>query len=166
MKAQETLGKREAPLFHVVLVAPEIPQNTGTIGRLCLGVGCRLHLVKPLGFRIDEKAVRRAGLDYWKHVDVQTHENFPALQRALEGHRFTLTSANQGRIFTEHRFERGEVLVFGCESVGLPPALRTAFAGSFIRIPKLETIRSLNLSQAVAVVVYEGVKQLRPTFFR
>ncbi len=154
------------PLFHIVLVEPEIPQNAGTIGRLCLGVGCRLHLVEPLGFRIDEKAVRRAGLDYWKHVDLEVHESFAAVRAALGATPLTLTSAREGRLFTAHRFTKGEVLVFGPESVGLRAAWRAAHPGRVIRVPTLDTIRSLNLSQAVAVVVYEGIKQLRPDFFR
>ncbi len=160
------LVEPSVPLFHIVLVEPEIPQNTGTVGRLCLGTGCRLHLVQPLGFRVDAKAVRRAGLDYWKNVDLQIHPDFPTLQAALHGHRFIMTSARTGRSFTEHRFLPGDVLVFGKESVGLPDTIRNAYPDAFIRIPTRDTIRSLNLSQAVAVVVYEGLKQIHPSFFR
>lgn len=151
--------------MHVVLVEPEIPPNTGSIGRLCLGVGCRLHLVKPLGFSIDEKAVRRAGLDYWKYVDLQVHESFDDVVKAFPGGVFTFASARDGVPYTMHRFVPGELLVFGRESVGLPESFHQRFAGQFIRIPTPGPIRSLNLSNAASVIVYEGMRQLRPELF-
>lgn len=153
------------PILHVVLLEPEIPQNTGSVGRLCVGTGCRLHLVKPLGFSIDEKAVRRAGLDYWRFVDLRVHENFDSVLQALAGHRFCFTSARHGQPYTRHPFERGDVVVFGRESVGLPPVLHERYTEQFIHIPCPGPIRSLNLSNAVSVVVYEGMRQLQPDLF-
>lgn len=108
------------PLLHVVLWEPEIPQNTGSIGRLCLGTGCRLHLIEPLGFSIDEKAVRRAGLDYWKNVDLRVYTHFEQVVAALGSGRLYLASARRGRPYTQHHFQRGDALVLGRESVGLP----------------------------------------------
>ena len=159
------MGQVSEPVFHVVLLEPEIPPNTGTIGRLCLGTGCRLHLVEPLGFRIDQKTVRRAGLDYWKNVDLRVHADFEALLEALPGRMMTFTSAREGVSFTRHVFQPGEVLVFGRESVGLPEAFSQRFKGQFIRIPLRGSIRSLNLAQAVAVVLFEGLKQVQPELF-
>lgn len=154
-----------SPLLHVVLLEPEIPPNTGSIGRLCLGTGCRLHLVKPLGFSIDEKAVRRAGLDYWKHVDLQVHECFDEVLAALPARRFFFTSARTGRAYTQVDWQWGDVVVFGRESVGLPESLRERFPEQFIRIPVPGQIRSLNLSNAASVVVYQVLERLRPELF-
>lgn len=153
------------PLLNVVLLEPEIPPNTGSIGRLCLGTGCRLHLVKPLGFSIDEKAVRRAGLDYWKHVDLRVHECFEDVRVALEGHRFFYTSARDGQSYTQIDWQFGDVVVFGRESVGLPETLRERFPDQFIRIPVPGQIRSLNLANAASVVVYDALVHLRPELF-
>ena len=149
------------PLFHIALVHPEIPQNTGNVGRLCLAVGARLHLVHPLGFATDEKAVRRAGLDYWKHVDVVEHADYDAFV-AWRGdrteHRF---SSHGERSYVHAPFARDDVLVFGRESVGLPEALRP---GSW-SIPMVGATRSLNLSNAAALVAYAALQRLRPELF-
>lgn len=157
--------KTEGPLFHIVLLEPEIPPNTGSIGRMCVGTGCRLHLVKPLGFDISEKAVRRAGLDYWKHVDLRVHDSFESVLNELNGHRFTFTSSRRGELYSHHHFERGEVIVFGRESVGLPEEIHARFPDQFVRIPDNGQIRSLNLSCAASVIVYEGLRQLAPVWF-
>jgi tRNA (cytidine/uridine-2'-O-)-methyltransferase len=165
VSASDATLEPDEPWLHVVLIEPEIPPNTGSIGRLCLGTGCRLHLVKPLGFSIDEKAVRRAGLDYWKHVDLAVHESFEEVLERLAGRSFVFTSAREGVPYTVHRFVRGEVLVFGRESTGLPERFHERYAGQFIRIPTPGPIRSLNLANAASVVVYEGLRQLRPELF-
>ncbi len=158
-------GAEEEPVFHIVLVEPEIPPNTGSIGRLCLGTRCRLHLVKPLGFSLDEKAVRRAGLDYWKHVDLVVHERFEDLLIMLEGARYRFTSARYGIPYAAHAYARGDVFVFGRESVGLPDQFHQQYPDQFIRIPTIGPIRSLNLSNAASIIVYEGLRQIQPELF-
>jgi tRNA (cytidine/uridine-2'-O-)-methyltransferase len=150
------------PLLHIALVHPEIPQNTGNVGRLCLAVGARLHLVHPLGFQTDEKAVRRAGLDYWKHVDVVEHasiEAFLAWKGDRRDHRF---SSHGGVTYARVRYERGDVLIFGRESVGLP---KDFVGDAGVLIPMVGPTRSLNLSNAAAVVAYGALQQLRPELF-
>jgi tRNA (cytidine/uridine-2'-O-)-methyltransferase len=150
-----------APTFHIALVHPEIPQNAGNIGRLCLNVGARLHLVHPLGFQTDEKAVRRAGLDYWKHVDVVEHADVDAFRAWLGDRRAFAFSSHGTRPYTRIDYAEGDVLVFGRESVGLPPELR---AESW-SIPMVGPTRSLNLANAAAVVAYEALRRLRPELF-
>jgi tRNA (cytidine/uridine-2'-O-)-methyltransferase len=151
------------PCLHVVLYEPEIPPNTGNAGRLCLGIGARLHLVHPLGFDVDAKAVRRAGLDYWKHVDLQEHADGDAFWAWATGRRTFLFSAKGTAPYTAPTYERGDVLVFGCETRGLPEEL-VARHGAFT-IPMTGPIRSLNLSNAVAVVTYGALADVEPGLF-
>ncbi len=146
--------------MHVVLVAPEIPQNTGSIGRLCVATGTVLHLVDPLGFTIDDRHVRRAGLDYWPHVRLVRHASWEAFATARPPGRLLCFSARAPRSYTTVRFRADDLLVFGCESRGLPPAIRSAYADATFGIPLAsEQVRSLNLATAVAVVLYEGLRQ-------
>ena len=147
--------------MHAVLVAPEIPQNTGSIGRLCVATGTTLHLIDPLGFTIDDRHLRRAGLDYWRHVDVHRYPSWAAFQAARPGGRLLCFSARATRSYAAVRFREDDVLVFGGESRGLPAAIRDAHADALFRIPiASEHVRSLNLANAVAIVVYEGLRQL------
>ncbi|RME46970.1 MAG: tRNA (cytidine(34)-2'-O)-methyltransferase [Deltaproteobacteria bacterium] len=148
-------------MFHLVLVEPEIPQNTGNIGRLCLAVHATLHLVGPLGFRLDEKAVRRAGLDYWKHVRYRRHPSFEALRAAYPEATFRFFSTKGQRCYTDVAYQPGDFLVFGRESTGLPPSLFDP--AEALHIPIFGPVRSLNLASSVAIVVYEGIRQLRGT---
>ena len=152
------------PPLHVVLVAPEIPGNTGTVGRLCVATGARLHLVEPLGFSVDDKAVRRAGLDYWKHVDLQVHADWEACKRAVgtPPERWVFFSTHSERPYTARAYRAGDVLVFGRETVGLGPALLSEAGARACTIPFSGPVRSLNLSTAVGIVVYEALRQLRP----
>jgi tRNA (cytidine/uridine-2'-O-)-methyltransferase len=151
--------------FHVVLVEPEIPPNTGNVGRLCAATGSPLHLVGRLGFRIDEHAVRRAGLDYWHLVDVHTHaalDEAEAVIRARSGvpaPRSWLLSGHARQSYLDVAFAAGDVLVFGKESVGLPPELLAERADETIGIPLLGPVRSHNLANAVAIVLYEALRQ-------
>lgn len=148
--------------MDVVLVAPEIPQNTGSIGRLCVATGTRLHLVDPLGFVVDDKHVRRAGLDYWEHVDLVRHASWEAFLAGRPAGRILLFAARPpGPSYTTIRFRPDDVLVFGCESRGLPAAIRDAHADAIHSIPiRSPHVRSLNLANAVAIVLYEGLRQL------
>jgi tRNA (cytidine/uridine-2'-O-)-methyltransferase len=161
------------PYFHIALVHPEIGGNAGNVGRLCLNVGARLHLVHPLGFQTDEKAVRRAGLDYWKHVDVVEHGSIEAFSVWLAGGPGPDGAGEAGRtwVFTSHAetvftaadYRVNDVLIFGRESVGLPPEwVRGRVA---LRIPMVGPTRSLNLSNAAAVVAYEALRRVRPELF-
>ena len=153
---------RDPPL-HIACVHPEIPQNTGNIGRLCLGVGARLHLVAPLGFSISQKAVRRAGLDHWRHVDLQIHDDMQAFVGWCGGRRVHLFSSHGALPYTRVPFARGDVLVFGRESVGLPAALLEERGAYHIPLPGRG--RSLNLSNSVAVVAYTALSHIDPRWF-
>ena len=147
--------------MHVVLVAPEIPQNTGSIGRLCVATDSHLHLIDPLGFTIDDRHLRRAGLDYWPHVRWSRHTSWEAFLAARPPGRLLCFAARASRSYTTVRFREDDMLVFGCESRGLPPAIRAAQADATFGIPLAsEHVRSLNLATAVAVVVYEALRQL------
>lgn len=152
------------PLLHVVLYQPEIPPNTGNIGRTCVAIGAKLWLVKPLGFQINEKQLRRAGLDYWPHLEWEAVENWEALSTALPQplakDRIWLFTKHADRLHTDTRYQAGDVLVFGSESSGLPPELHQRFAENTLRIPMRRVVRSLNLSAAAAVVMYEAVRQI------
>lgn len=151
------------PVLHIALLEPEIGPNAGSIGRLCLGVGARLHLIHPLGFQTDEKAVRRAGLDYWKHVDVVEHADAAAFWGWAGQRPVHLFSARARRPYTAIPFARGDVLLFGRESVGLPPALLASHPSWCI--PQRGPIRSLNLANAVSVVTYGALQRLDPALF-
>jgi tRNA (cytidine/uridine-2'-O-)-methyltransferase len=146
--------------MHVVLVAPEIPQNTGSIGRLCVATGSTLHLIDPLGFTIDDRQLRRAGLDYWRHVQVARHASWAAFQATRPAGRILCFSARAARSYTTMRYRDDDLLVFGCESRGLPPEIRAAHADASFGIPLAsEHVRSLNLANAVAIVLYEALRQ-------
>ena len=152
------------PPLEVVLVAPQIPPNTGNVVRTCAVTGCRLHLVGPLGFSIDEKALRRAGLDYWDGVSVEVHPDWPAFEadRVRGRHdRLHLFTARAGRTVFEARFAPGDFLVFGQEQLGLPPALLDAWPERRIGIPMLEGARSLNLAVAGGVGLYAALGAVR-----
>lgn len=151
-------------MFHLVMIAPEIPHNAGAAGRLALATGAVLHLVKPLGFSLEDKYVRRTGLDYWQDVDVRVWENFDELKAAAaEGSRFWFLSTKASKSPWTAEFEAGDYLVFGCETKGLPEEIVSA-AGEFgLRIPmKPDSTRSLNLSTAIAITLYEAVRQQSP----
>ena len=148
------------PTFHLVLVEPTIPQNTGNIGRIALAFGCRLHLVGRLGFSIDEKACRRAGLDYWKHVDLATWDDLEAFERSLPG-RLWLFSAHGKTSVAEVPFREGDALVFGNEQRGLPRELVQAAGERSVSIPLVTpAVRSLNLANAVSIGVYEAARRI------
>ena len=148
-------------MFHIVLYQPEIPPNTGNVVRLAANAGCQLHLVEPLGFDISDRAVRRAGLDYAEFIQVQVHRDWPHCRAALQGRRlFAMTTKGRQNAFAAN-FLAGDAFVFGPESRGLPPQiLEEIGAGNSLRLPMMPNCRSLNLSNAVAVTVYEAWRQL------
>jgi tRNA (cytidine/uridine-2'-O-)-methyltransferase len=150
-------------MFHVVLVAPEIPPNTGNVIRLCANTGAQLHLIEPLGFDLNDKQLRRAGLDYHEYAPVQVHASFDALVaagRCDPTRMFALTTKSE-TLLSDASFRRGDWFVFGAETRGLPDDLRARFARSqCIRLPMRAGNRSLNLSNAVAVVIYEAWRQI------
>ena len=149
-------------MFHVVLIEPEIPPNTGNIGRLCLATGAHLHLVKPLGFSLDDRQLRRAGLDYWPEVRVTLWESFAELQAAqnADASYFFLTTKTE-RAYWSAKFRDGDFLVFGRETKGLPEPLLAENAKCTLTIPMQDATRSLNLATAVGIVLYEAVRQTR-----
>lgn len=147
-------------MFAIVLFEPEIPPNTGNIIRLCANTGAELHLVEPLGFNIDDKALRRAGLDYHEYANVKCHANWAACQAALPGRRCFALTTKGSRSYAEVAFEPGDVFVFGPESRGLPADLLAQFPNEQrLRLPMRPDNRSLNLSNAAAVMVFEAWRQ-------
>ena len=146
-------------MFHIVFVEPEIPGNTGNIARTCAATGAKLHLVRPLGFNIDDKTVKRAGLDYWQYVDVVYWENFEELERAFPEGKFYFFTTKARACYTDMKYCDGDFLVFGRETKGLPESLLISHPRSCVRIPMLGELRSLNLSNSVAIAVYEGLRQ-------
>jgi tRNA (cytidine/uridine-2'-O-)-methyltransferase len=146
-------------MFNVVLVEPEIPPNTGNVGRLCLAAGSTLHLVKPFGFSLDDRQLKRAGLDYWNEVHVQTWESFAELQATHdENARYFFLTTKTDRRYSDVKFRPGDFLVFGRETKGLPESLLHQNGHALLTIPMHGT-RSLNLATAVAIVLFEAVRQ-------
>lgn len=147
------------PALHIVLHQPEIPYNTGSVGRTCVAVGAKLWLVRPLGFRVDDYYLRRAGLDYWEHLVWEVVDDWKSLVARLPPRRPWLFTKSAVRSYLDVSFAQGDVLVFGCESQGLPATLLQEFAEQTLRIPIREEVRSLNLSNSVAVAAYEALRQ-------
>jgi tRNA (cytidine/uridine-2'-O-)-methyltransferase len=145
-------------VFNVVLVEPEIPPNTGNVGRLCLATNSTLHLVKPLGFSLADRQLKRAGLDYWEDVDLRIWDSLEALQRQNSSGRFFYVTTKTNRAYWDLKFKPGDYLIFGRETKGLPEALLAANESDCITIP-MEDTRSLNLATAVGIVLFEAVRQ-------
>ncbi len=149
-----------AAILHIVLYQPEIPANAGAIGRTCVAVGAKLWLVRPLGFRLNDRQLRRAGLDYWQHLDWEAVDDWDHLLGRLPERPTWLFSKTAPRVYTDARYHWGDVLVFGSETQGLPPSLLAAHGERCLRIPMRREARSLNLSVSVAVAAYEAIRQL------
>ena len=147
-------------MLNIVLVEPEIPQNCGNIARTCAATGCTLHLIRPLGFDISEKAVRRAGLDYWNQVTVRDYENLADFFAKNDVKQMWCLSTKAPRCYTEAEYSENCYLFFGKETKGLPEDFLDEHYDSCVRIPMLPDTRSLNLSNAVAITVYEALRQL------
>jgi tRNA (cytidine/uridine-2'-O-)-methyltransferase len=148
-----------APLVHVVLFQPDIPQNTGNIGRTCVAIGAKLWLVRPLGFRLDERHLRRSGMDYWQFVDWEAVENWHELRERLSDRPFWYLTKTARRLVWEAEFQREDVLVFGSESRGLPAAILAENPGCNLKFPMHTEVRSLNLASTATAVMYEAVRQ-------
>ena len=148
--------------FNIVLVAPEIPQNTGSIGRLCVCTECRLHLIKPLGFLLDEAHLRRAGMDYWQYLDLTVYENWnDFLEKNNNPERMFFCSTKTTQLLYSRRFQEGDWFVFGNEGHGLPPEFYERYKEKLWTLPMPgEHSRSLNLANSVSIVVYEGLRQI------
>ncbi len=145
--------------MHIILHQPEIPANTGNIGRTCVATGTALHLIEPLGFHLDEKSIRRAGMDYWHQLDVTRYMNFQEFQEKHPGVRIWMATTKARRCYTEVEFGPDDYIMFGKESAGIPEELLVEHEENCIRIPMLPDIRSLNLSNSVAIVLYEALRQ-------
>lgn len=146
-------------MFHVVLVEPEIPQNTGNIARTCAATGCRLHIVKPMGFEIDDKKLKRAGLDYWHLLGVQYYENLEDFFTKNPNGRYFYATTKAPATYCDVQYQNGDYILFGKETKGLPEPLLYEHRERCIRIPMIEEARSLNLSNSVAILVYEALRQ-------
>lgn len=145
--------------MNIILHQPEIPANTGNIGRTCVATGTSLHLIEPLGFKLDEKSIKRAGMDYWEHLDVTRYVNF---QEFLEKHpnaKIWMATTKAKHVYTDVEFSPDDFIMFGKESAGIPEEILVDYEETCIRIPMLEKIRSLNLSNSVAIVLYEALRQ-------
>lgn len=145
--------------MNIVLHQPEIPANTGNIGRTCVATGSSLHLIEPLGFRINEKELKRAGMDYWDQLDVTRYMNFEEFRERHLGAKIWMATTKAKRSYTEASFGSDDFIMFGKESAGIPEEILVDYEETSIRIPMLSAIRSLNLSNAVAIVLYEALRQ-------
>ena len=145
--------------MHIVLVEPEIPNNTGNISRTCSVTGSSLHLVRPLGFSTDDKHLKRAGLDYWQYLDLHYYDSFAELQEKYSAYHFYFASTKAKHCYTKPKYVSDDFLVFGKETAGLPEELLAANEEQTIRIPMRPDIRALNLANSVAIVLYEALRQ-------
>lgn len=146
-------------MVNIVLHQPEIPANTGNIGRTCVATGSRLHLIEPLGFRLNEKEIKRAGMDYWEHLDVRRYVNYEAFLEENKGAKIWYATTKAKQTYSEVCFGENDYIMFGKESAGIPEEILVNNEECCIRIPMLEEIRSLNLSNSVAIVLYEALRQ-------
>ncbi len=145
--------------INIVLLEPEIPQNTGNIGRTCVATGSALHLIKPLGFSIDDKAVKRAGMDYWKQLDLHVYENFEEFLEKNPNAKLYMATTKAQHAYTDVAYEPDCFIMFGKESAGIPEEILLDYQDTCVRIPMVGDIRSLNLGNSVAIVLYEALRQ-------
>ena len=146
-------------MLNIVLYEPEIPANTGNIGRTCVATGTRLHLIEPLGFRLDEKSLKRAGMDYWKDLDVTTYIDFNDFMEKNPGAKIYMATTKAPNVYIDVKYEPDCYIMFGKESAGIPEEVLVEHKEDSIRIPMLGDIRSLNLGNSVAIVLYEALRQ-------
>ncbi len=147
--------------LNIVLFQPEIPQNTGNIARTCVLTNSKLHLIKPLGFSLDEKHLKRAGLDYWKYLDLTIYESYEELREKYTDSTFYFSTTHADKLYSDVKFKQGDFIVFGRESSGLPDYIRKENSETCIRVPMIESsTRSLNLSNTVSIMTYEALRQM------
>ena len=146
-------------MLNIVLHEPEMPANTGNIGRTCVATGTSLHLIEPLGFRLNEKEIKRAGMDYWEHLDVTRYMNFEEFLEKHPNAKIWMATTKAKHVYTDVEFGPDDFIMFGKESAGIPEEILVNHEETCIRIPMLEKIRSLNLSNSVAIVLYEALRQ-------
>ena len=146
-------------MLNIVLLEPEIPANTGNIGRTCVATDTRLHLIEPLGFRLNEKEIKRAGMDYWEHLDVTRYVNFEEFLEKNPNAKIWMATTKAKHVYTDVSYGPDDFIMFGKESAGIPEEILVENEETCIRIPMLEKIRSLNLSNSVAIVLYEALRQ-------
>lgn len=151
---------RPLPNVNIVLYQPEIPHNTGAIGRTCVAIGAKLWIVRPTGFRLDDKHLRRAGMDYWDNLNWEDVSSFEALEQRFPAGRVFFFTKHAERLYTHVAYQPGDFLVFGRESNGLPESIREHYADQCVKLPMRPEARSLNLANAVAVAAYEVLRQL------
>ena len=147
------------PLLHIVLYQPEIPQNTGNIGRTCVAIGAKLWLIRPLGFRVDDRSLRRAGMDYWQHLDWEVVDHWNDVTKRLPESTVWCLTKTATRLAWDATFRRGDILLFGSESRGLPATILHEQSSRNLKLPMHELVRSLNLASTVNTVAYEAVRQ-------
>ncbi|HHU71260.1 MAG TPA: tRNA (cytidine(34)-2'-O)-methyltransferase [Clostridiales bacterium] len=145
--------------MNIVLLEPEIPQNTGNIGRTCVATGTRLHLIEPMGFRLNEKQIRRAGMDYWKDLDLTVYDSYRDFLQKNPGITIYMATTKAEKVYNEVRYESDAFIMFGKESAGIPEELLLENKKNTIRIPMIGDIRSLNLGNSVAIILYEALRQ-------
>lgn len=145
--------------MHIILHQPEIPANTGNIGRTCVATGTSLHLIEPLGFRLNEKEIKRAGMDYWQHLNVNRYVNFEEFKEKHPGAKIWMATTKAKQVYTDVTFGPDDYIMFGKESAGIPEEILVDYEDTCIRIPMLDKVRSLNLSNSVSVVLYEALRQ-------
>lgn len=145
--------------MNIILHQPEIPANTGNIGRTCVATGTKLHLIEPLGFKLNEKSIKRAGMDYWEHLDVTRYVNFEEFLEKNPNGKIWMATTKAKHIYTEVEYSPDDFIMFGKESAGIPEEILVDYEETCIRIPMLEQVRSLNLSNSVAIVLYEALRQ-------
>ena len=146
-------------MLNIVLLEPEIPANTGNIGRTCVATNTRLHLIEPLGFRLDEKALRRAGMDYWKDLDVTTYIDYQDFLDKNSGAKIYMATTKAEKVYTDVAYEEDCYIMFGKESAGIPEEILVENQENCVRIPMVGEIRSLNLGNSVAIMLYEALRQ-------
>lgn len=152
----------EQPQFSIVLYQPTIPPNTGTIGRLCVATNCDLHIIKPMGFVINDRTLRRAGLDYWEFLDVYYHESYQDFLEKHPNRRMFYVTKFGKQLYTKFEYKKGDIFIFGSETKGLPKDILSENADKTIQIPMFsENIRSLNLALSVGIVLYEAIRQVK-----